>query len=107
MQRDLGIAPVDFVAARIPRDAIAPSLDPGDRPDSDGIRSTPTISDEVLLLSQPRREGRCGYDTCRFMVWCRMPVERFTFPPPRGRTNFHSIFSKILIYMRRAIEVPG
>jgi hypothetical protein len=64
VQRDLGVAPVDFVAARIRRDALAP-LDPGDRPDSDAVFVYGDDRHEALLLSQ-LREGT---------LWLRyMPV---------------------------------
>jgi len=56
VQRNLGVAPIDFVAARVSREALASSLDPGDRPDSDAVFVYGDDRHEALLLSQ-NREG--------------------------------------------------
>jgi hypothetical protein len=56
VQRDLGVAPVDFVAARAPQEALASSLDPEDRPDSDAVFVFGDEQHAALLLSQ-LREG--------------------------------------------------
>jgi len=53
VQRDLGIAPVDFTAARVSRDALG-SLSPADRPDSDAVFVFSDDQHECLLLSQLR-----------------------------------------------------
>lgn len=64
VQRDLGVAPIDFVAARVSLEALAP-LDPADRPDSDAVFVYGDDRHEALLLSQ-LREGT---------LWLRyMPV---------------------------------
>ena len=54
VQRDLGIEPIDFVAARVPQAALAPALAPEDRPDSDAVFVSGDEQHEALLLSQVR-----------------------------------------------------
>ncbi len=54
VQRDLGAAPIDFVAALIPRKALT-SLAPGDQPDSDAVFVSNDDQHEALLLSQLRQ----------------------------------------------------
>jgi Type I phosphodiesterase / nucleotide pyrophosphatase len=56
VQRDLGVKPIDFVAVHVARDALAASLSPADRPDSDAVFVYCDDRHEALLLSQ-RREG--------------------------------------------------
>jgi hypothetical protein len=53
VQRDLGVAPIDFIAVRVPRDSLT-SLDPGDRPDSDAVFIHSDDQHQALLLSQVR-----------------------------------------------------
>jgi hypothetical protein len=54
VQRELGVAPVDFVAARVSRDALS-SLDPVDRPDTDAVFVSSDDQHQALLLSQLRQ----------------------------------------------------
>ncbi len=54
VQRDLGIEPVDFVATRVPRDALASALGPEDRPGSDAVFVSGDPQHQALLLSQVR-----------------------------------------------------
>ncbi len=54
VQRDLGIKPVDFIAARVPEDALASSLATADRPDSDAVLVFGDGQHEAVLLSQVR-----------------------------------------------------
>ncbi len=54
VQRDLGIQPVDFVAARVPVDALVSALAAEDRPDSDAVFVSGDEQHEALLLSQVR-----------------------------------------------------
>jgi len=66
VQRDLGVMPIDFVAMRVPRDALATALDPADRPDTDAVFVHADDRHEALLLSQ-LREG---------ILWLRfIPVQ--------------------------------
>jgi hypothetical protein len=53
-QRDLGIAPIDFIAARVPQNALASALAPEDRPDGDAVFVFGDEQHEALLLSQVR-----------------------------------------------------
>jgi hypothetical protein len=65
VQRDLGVMPIDFVAVRAPRVALASALDPADRPDTDAVFVHADDRHEALLLAQ-LREG---------ILWLRyMPV---------------------------------
>ncbi len=50
-QRDVGVTPIDFVAARVNRDALA-SLAPGDRPDTDAVFVYSDDQHQALLLSK-------------------------------------------------------
>jgi len=54
VQRDLGVAPIDFIAVRVPRDSLTSPLDPGDRPDSDAVFVHSDDQHQALLLSQVR-----------------------------------------------------
>jgi len=54
VQRDLGVAPIDFVAMRVLRDALRSSLDPADSPDSDAVFIHSDDQHQALLLSQLR-----------------------------------------------------
>jgi len=81
-QRDLGIAPMDFVAARVPEDALASSLAPEDRPDSDAVFVSGDEQHEALLLSQIR-EGTLWlrYLPVRGLVQDAAGTIRFTPAP--------------------------
>ena len=54
VQRDLGVAPIDFVAMRVPRDALTSSLDPADAPDSDAVFLYGDDQHQALLLPRLR-----------------------------------------------------
>jgi hypothetical protein len=54
VQRHLGVEPIDFVAARLPADALAAAIEPEDRPDSDAVFVFGDAQHEALLLSQVR-----------------------------------------------------
>jgi hypothetical protein len=54
LQRDVGLTPIDFVAARVPREILASSLDPADQPDSDAVFISSDDQHQALLLSRVR-----------------------------------------------------
>jgi hypothetical protein len=54
IQRDLGVAPIDFSVMRAPMNALASSLPPEDRPDSDAVFVYGDDRHQALLLSQIR-----------------------------------------------------
>ena len=54
VQRDVGVAPIDFVAVRVPRGALT-SLAAGDQSDSDAVFVSNDEQHEALLLSQLRQ----------------------------------------------------
>jgi Type I phosphodiesterase / nucleotide pyrophosphatase len=49
LQRDIGSVPIDFVAARIPKEKLA-AIGPGDRPDGDAVFVSSDDQHEALLL---------------------------------------------------------
>jgi hypothetical protein len=55
VQHDLGIRPIDFVAVRVPAEALALALAPEDRPDSDAVFVNGDDQHQTLLLSQVRK----------------------------------------------------
>ncbi len=57
VQRSVGIAPVDFVAVRVPKQALESCLGPADRPDSDAVLVFGDDQHEALVLSR-LREGK-------------------------------------------------
>jgi hypothetical protein len=54
VQASLGSAPIDFLAARIPREALVPVLDKSDQPDSDAVFLYRDPDHQTLLLNQHR-----------------------------------------------------
>ncbi len=78
VQRELGVAPIDFVAVRARRDTLASQLDPADRPDSDAVFVYGDDQHEALLLSQVR-EGT---------LWLRYLPVRELAEDSRGEIHF-------------------
>jgi Type I phosphodiesterase / nucleotide pyrophosphatase len=78
IQRDVGVAPIDFVAARVTADAFAASLEPEDRPDTDAVFVSGDEQHQALLLSQ-LREGT---------LWLRYLPVRGLVQDAAGRIRF-------------------
>jgi Type I phosphodiesterase / nucleotide pyrophosphatase len=78
VQKDLGVMPVDFVAVRIPQDALTSSLPPRNRPDSDVVFVSDDDQHQALLLPQ-HREGT---------LWLRYVPVHDLVQDPGGSIHF-------------------
>ena len=64
-QPQVGVQPVDFVAATIPREKIAAALSPEDRPNRDAVWLYSGEDDQALVLS--RRDAITGAQSLRYL----------------------------------------